>query len=89
MLREYAEDRGIFGWTALARALSDAGYNVDGDPPGVSRTAVANWATGQQDAPKDVLPYLERVLELDEEKKARLGYAFAWQQTFEWGVMAA
>ncbi len=73
VLREYAEEEGILGWTALARELTATGYEV-------SRTAVANWATGHQDAPREVLPCLEELLKLDEEKKQRLAYAFAWEQ---------
>ena len=91
-LRDYAEDRGIIGAPALAEKLTEAGYNSNpkrGKAPGVSRTTVDNWMKGRHDVPKEVLPYLEQVLELDEEKKARLAWALAWEQDFSGALVAA
>ena len=80
VLREYAEARGIVGWKALAEASTKIGYNADAKKPGVSSTAVTNWATGLQSVPNEVLPYLERLLELDQEQKQRLAWVYAWEQ---------
>lgn len=83
VLREFAEDMGIMGAPALAHALTEAGYNSDPEPPrkpGVSRTAVDNWMKGRQPAPPEVMPYIAQVLELDDEKKMRLAWVYAWEQ---------
>jgi hypothetical protein len=66
VLREFAEDKGIMGAPALARALTDAGYNSGPDcsrSTGVSRTSVDNWMKGQQPVPPEVMPYLAQVLD--------------------------
>lgn len=73
-------ERGVYKYTELARALTDAGYRAEKPKPGVSRTAVTNWCTGKQAVPNDLLPWLDTLYNLTEDEKRALAYAYAWEQ---------
>lgn len=73
LLRDFAEDRGIYGWSALHRELERVGLTA-------SRTTLGNWVIGKHPVDYEALPFIVRALELTEEEQRRLAWAFAFEQ---------
>jgi hypothetical protein len=73
LLREFSEDRSIYGWSELARELERVGWRG-------SRTSLSNWVQGKYRADYDALPYIVRALKLTEEEQRRLAWTFAFEQ---------
>jgi hypothetical protein len=73
LLRDFSEDRGIFGWSELARELERVGWHG-------TRATLSNWAMGRYHADYDTLPFIVRALKLTEEEQRRLAWAFAFEQ---------
>ena len=73
LLRDSSEDRGIIGWSELARELERVGCHT-------TRATLSNWAIGKYHADYDALPFIVRALKLTEEEQRRLAWAFAFEQ---------
>lgn len=74
--RHLAESRGLEQWTAIHRAVLDAGGTW-------SRPQMMNYYRGNQPTPEELVLCLAKALDLTEEEKRTLSYAWAYQQNKE------